>query len=373
MMTKFLIVAAVMAALAAAAVAWPLMRDARSRVLGAVAGLLVIGAAAGLYPLWSNWDWNAPPAPEATLAGPAVLEMVAKLEKRLADQPNDLQGWIMLGRSYVALQRFDDAILAFDHAHRLDANDLEATVGLGEAMSIKAGGDITPQAAELFEAAVRAAPDNPKALLFGGFAAAVRGDTALAKRRWLALEAQHPPAEVVQMLDERIAELGPGPGAAQAAPAGFAAGGAAPSAGAAPGAPGSAALAASGLGASDGGAGPADPAARATLNISIAPALQARLKPDAPVFVFAREPGSQGPPLAAKRLTTAAIGTQVVLTAGDSMIPGHALASGQRVSITARVSFSGTPLPAAGDLYGELTYDVGHDGTRDLVIDRVTE
>ena len=120
-------------------------------------------------------------------------------------------------------------------------------------------------------------------------------------------------------------------------------------------------------------AGPADPAARATLNITIAPALQARLKPDAPVFVFAREPGSQGPPLAAKRLTTAAIGTQVVLTAGDSMIPGHALASGQRVSITARVSFSGTPLPAAGDLYGELTYDVGHDGTRDLVIDRVTE
>jgi cytochrome c-type biogenesis protein CcmH len=368
MMTKFLIVAAVMAALAAAAVAWPLMRDARSRVLGAVAGLLVIGAAAGLYPLWSNWDWNAPPAPETTLGGPAVLEMVAKLEKRLADQPNDLQGWIMLGRSYVALQRFDDAILAFDHAHRLDARDLEATIGLGEAMSIKAGGDITPQAAELFEAAVRAAPDNPKALLFGGFAAAVRGDNALAKRRWLSLEAQHPPADVVQMLDERIAELGPGPGAVGAAPAGFASGGAPPAAGVASGMPGASAMEPPGA-----AAGPADPAARATLNITIAPALQARLKPDAPVFVFAREPGSQGPPLAAKRLTTAAIGTQVVLTSGDSMIPGHALAAGQRVSITARVSFSGTPLPAAGDLYGELTYDVGHDGTRDLVIDRVTE
>jgi len=363
MMTKFLIVAAVMAALAAAAVAWPLMRDARSRVLGAVAGLLVIGAAAGLYPLWSNWDWNAPPAPETTLAGPAVVEMVAKLEKRLADQPNDLQGWLMLGRSYVALQRFDDAILAFDHAHRLDVHDLEATIGLGEAMSIKAGGDITPQAAELFEAAVRAAPDNPKALLFGGFAAAVRGDSALAKSRWLALEAQHPPADVVQLLDERIAELSPG--AVGAAPAQFASGGAPSAAGSSSGAP--AALSASGA------AGPADPAARATLNITIAPALQARLKPDAPVFVFAREPGSQGPPLAAKRLTTAAIGTQVVLTAGDSMIPGHALSAGQRVSITARVSFSGTPLPAAGDLYGELTYDVGHDGTRDLVIDRVTE
>jgi hypothetical protein len=43
------------------------------------------------------------------------------------------------------------------------------------------------------------------------------------------------------------------------------------------------------------------------------------------------------------------------------------------VSITARVSFSGQPLPAAGDLYGELIYDVGHDGTRDLVIDKIAQ
>jgi cytochrome c-type biogenesis protein CcmH len=90
--------------------------------------------------------------------------------------------------------------------------------------------------------------------------------------------------------------------------------------------------------------------------------------------VFAREPGGgQGPPLVAKRLTSAAIGTQIHLSAADSMIPGRVLVNGQRVSITARVSFSGQPLPAAGDLYGELTYDVGHDGIRDLVIDKVAD
>ena len=91
------------------------------------------------------------------------------------------------------------------------------------------------------------------------------------------------------------------------------------------------------------------------------------------MFVFAREPGSQGPPLAAKRLTSAAIGTQVQLSAADSMMPGRVLVSGRRVSITARVSFSGQPTPAAGDLYGELAYDVGHDGALDLVIDRVAD
>jgi hypothetical protein len=55
------------------------------------------------------------------------------------------------------------------------------------------------------------------------------------------------------------------------------------------------------------------------------------------------------------------------------MLPGHALAKGQQVSITARVSFSGRPVQSAGDLYGELSYDVGRDGARDLVIDRVAE
>jgi cytochrome c-type biogenesis protein CcmH len=109
------------------------------------------------------------------------------------------------------------------------------------------------------------------------------------------------------------------------------------------------------------------------VNISIAPELKSRLTHEAPLFVFAREPGGQGPPLAAKRLTSAAIGTQIQLSAADSMIPNRVLVNGHTVSITARVSFSGQPLPAKGDLYGELTYDVGNDGVRNLVIDRVAE
>jgi cytochrome c-type biogenesis protein CcmH len=111
----------------------------------------------------------------------------------------------------------------------------------------------------------------------------------------------------------------------------------------------------------------------ATVNIRIAPGLKSRLHGEAPLFLFAREPGGRGPPLAAKRLTSAAIGTQIELSSADSMIPGRVLTRGTVVSITARVSFSGQPLPAAGDLYGELSYDVGRDGVRDLVIDHVAQ
>jgi cytochrome c-type biogenesis protein CcmH len=114
-------------------------------------------------------------------------------------------------------------------------------------------------------------------------------------------------------------------------------------------------------------------AAQVTVNIHIAPALKSRLKPETPLFVFAREPDSRGPPLAAKRLTSEAIGTSVQLSAADSMVPGRVLVAGKRVSVTARVSFSGQPIPAAGDLYGELSYDVGQDGARDLLIDRVAQ
>jgi cytochrome c-type biogenesis protein CcmH len=347
-MNTFLVIAAVMAAIAAAAVALPLLRDKQSRVLGGLAAVIVIGAAAGLYPLWSNWNWHAPAPAQGPAVGPDVAAMVAKLEKHLSEQPDDLKGWIMLGRSYLALERLDEATAAYDHAHRLDANNAEASMGLGEAMSLRAGGEITPEAAQLFEQALVSEPANPKALLYGGFAAAVRGDRALARTRWQALKNLHPPPQIEQMLDARIAELG--------APAG-------------PPAAGLAGTSASpaGTSTSPGGVGAAD----VTVKIDIAPALKSRLVSEAPLFVFAREPGSGGPPLAAKRLTSTAIGSEVHLSPADSMIPGRVLVSGQRVSITARVSFSGQPIPAAGDLYGELTYDVGRDGVRNLLIDRV--
>jgi cytochrome c-type biogenesis protein CcmH len=344
-MNAFLIVAALMAAIAASVVAIPLMRERKGRVIGALAALLVAGVAAGLYPLWSNWDWHAPAsAAQQAPSAPDVIAMVAKLEQHLRDDPNDLAGWLMLGRSYSALQRLDDAVSAYERAHQIDAKSAEATLGLGEALSLRAGGEITPPASQLFEEAITLAPNNPKALLYGGFAAATRGDRALARSRWQALKDLNPPPQIVQMLDARIAELGPA---------------------------GESGTNASAAGTSASAEGSA--AAQVTVNIRIAPALTSRLKPETPLFVFAREPGSQGPPLAAKRLTSAAIGTRVLLSSADSMLPGHVLVAGKRVSITARVSFSGRPTPAAGDLYGELSYEVGHDGAVDLVIDRVAD
>jgi cytochrome c-type biogenesis protein CcmH len=353
-MSTFIFIAAMMAAIAATAVALPLLRSPRSRLTGALAGVIVMAAAAGLYPLWSNWDWHAALAKKPAV-DTQVLEMIARLEQHMKDAPDDIKGWLLLGQSDLALERADGAIDAYEHAHRLDPNNVAALLGLGEALSVRAGGNVTPPAGDLFERAVALEPDNPRALLYSGFGAATRGDRATARQRWLKLKGMHPPAEIDAMLNDRIAELGTsdleqGPAAAAGAPVVGATGAAPPGAGAA-----------------------SSSAALATVNIRIAPALKSHLTSDAPLFVFAREPGGGGPPLAAKRLTSAALGSEVRLSAADSLIPGRALVAGQKVSITARISFSGQPLPAAGDLYGELTYDVGHDGVRDLVIDRIAQ
>ena len=280
-MSAFLIVAALMAAIAATFVALPLLRDKKNRIIGALAAVLVAGAAAGLYPLWSNWDWHAP-APAQSMPAPDVLAMVAKLEQHMREDPGDLAGWLMLGRSYLTLQRMDDAVGAYDRAHRLKGDSTEAALGLGEAISLRAGGQVSPEASQLFEDALKLEPNNPKALLYGGFAAATRGDRALARSRWQALKDLHPPPQIEQMLDARIASLGVAEeSGTNASPTGTSA-------------------------SSQGSA-----AAQVTVNIRIAPALKSRLKPETPLFVFAREPDSRGPPLAAKRLTSDAIGTQV--------------------------------------------------------------
>ena len=337
-MTSFLIIAAVMTAVAVALVATPLLKSGRNRLIAALVAVLMVGAAAGLYATWSNWTWSS--AKQArTPVSPEVAAMIAKLEAHLRHDPGDLSGWLMLGRSYIAVGRLDDAIMAFDRALTLSrGKSLEATIGYGEALSLQAGGVITPQAAQLFEQAVTMAPTDPQALLYGGFAAAVRGDSDLARSRWEALIAVHPPAPVVKLLQAKIAQLGPPSPAASAAPAAA--------------------------------AGPTG-GPTVSIDLAIAPALRAHLHGPAALYVFAAQPGVPGPPLAVKRLTTAAIGTRVELSNADSMVAGRSLAIGQRVVLTARVSFDGQPTGAAGDLVGERTYEVEPKGRVKLVIDRI--
>jgi cytochrome c-type biogenesis protein CcmH len=356
-MVTFALLAAALTLAAVLIVAIPLLRQGGEGVAPAhwaalaAAAVLVVGSAV-LYITWSNWPWHAAPA-----AGDSPQSMVARLARQLEHNPDDLSGWLMLGRSYTVLQEYPLAVRAFERADRLSGGrSAEALTGEAEALALGDERELDGQAARLIERALTLDPDSGKALFLGGAVAARRGDLALARARFAKLLAMNPPANVRPMLEQQISALdeklaGPSPaGAAAGAAAGTAAGAAAqqpPAGNAAAGSP------------------------MVRVNVTLAPTLAAAAAGSAPLFVFVRDPAAPGPPLAVKRLDSH-FPQSVALSPADSMIPGRVFASGQSVQVVARIARSGNPVGASGDPFGEVTYHVGSDGLVSLVIDHVT-
>src|SRR6185437_3858669 len=145
-MIFFIIVAALLAAVCVALVAVPLLKPVPSRAARApwtamaAGGVLVIGSAA-LYTTWSNWSWRQSPG----VASPEG--MVERLVHRLNDHPDDVPGWLMLGRSYVALEEYPLAVRAYERADRVSGGrSADALIGEADALTLMNGSDIDGQA-----------------------------------------------------------------------------------------------------------------------------------------------------------------------------------------------------------------------------------
>jgi len=310
----------------------------------AAAALLLAGSTA-LYMVWSKWSWRAP-AP-----GSSPETMVAQLARQLERDPQNLDGWLTLGRSYLVLQEYPLALRAFERADRLSgSSSAEALTGEAQALAMIDPTELDTRASRLIERAIVLAPDSPKVLFFGAVVAARRGDLPLARQRFVKVLSQNPPDAARRFLEQQIVaidrQLSAAPGGSASAAGGAAAGGAAADA-VAP-----------------------DAAAVVRVRITLAPAV-AQSAGGAPLFVFVRDPAHPGPPLAARRLASAFPQT-VELTPKDSMIAGRSFRSGDRVTVVARIARSGNPTGAAGDPYGEAAYQVGKDGVVGLVIDHLT-
>jgi len=346
-MLTFALLAAALTAAAIALLAIPLLR---MRAAGpapapwsalAAAGVLIAGSAA-LYLAWSNWRWHTPPP------GNSPENMVAQLARQLERDPQNLDGWLMLGRSYLVLQEYPLAYRAFERADNLGGGrNAEALTGEAQALAMSDPSELDTRASRLIERAIVLAPDSPKVLFFGAVVAARRGDLPLARQRFVKVLSQNPPDAARRFLEQQIVAIdrqlsaAPGGSAPASAAAGAAAGAVAPNA-----------------------------AAVVRVRITLAPAV-AQSAGAAPLFVFVRDPAHPGPPLAARRLSSEFPQT-VELTPKDSMIAGRSFRSGDRVTVVARIARSGSPTGAAGDPYGEAAYQVGKDGVVGLVIDHVT-
>jgi cytochrome c-type biogenesis protein CcmH len=308
----------------------------------AIALYMVLGTPEGLAP-----DEYQPPQPTEQQVADQINQMVTRLATRLEGDPTDAEGWKMLGRSYLALERFADARKAFEQAAELLPADAQLLADLADTIAMTSGQSLQGRPMALIEQALKLDPDNQKALWLGGTAAYERQDYRAALGYWQRLYAMQPPgSQGAQAMESNIAEIRGLLGESVVMPA---------------------------LPAGSGGSqAQAVTAGRISGEVRIAAALAGQIKPDDSVFIFAQAPSGPRMPLAVLRATVAELPKQFTLDDSLAMVPEMSLSRYAEVVLTARVSKSGNASPQSGDLQGQTgVISSNNNSGIQLVIDQV--
>jgi cytochrome c-type biogenesis protein CcmH len=331
-MSGFLIGALLLSALALAFVLPPLWRETpRSAV--AVALALTLGAA-GLYTLLGT---PAALDPKNVEAPKTLDEAIAQLERRLADEPASVEGWVLLGRSRMAQQKWPEARDAFAKAQALLPDEPDLMVEYADAMMRAApDGRFPPDAVAMLEKVIAGQPNHQRGLFYLGAQRLQAEKPAEAAELW---------GRLLPLLDARTAEALRPQLAMAREQAGL------PPLEETP-------VAATG------------PTLEVT--VELAPALAAQLADTDTLFVFARTPDGAGLPVAVKRLPAKDFPITLGLSDADGLMPAQKLSMQAEVRLMARISKSGDAAAAAGDLEAEPQVIDMRDGARiTLTIDRV--
>lgn len=301
----------------------------------AIVVYMAIGSPAGLDP--TQQVASEENSHEVT---PEQIEgMVTALAQRLQNEPDNVEGWIMLARSYNALGRFGPAADAYAKLVTLMPNDADLYADYADTLAMAQNRSLQGEPEKLVERALAVNPQHIKALALHASAAFERKDYASAAQRWQKILPLVPPdSDIARSISGNIAEAQSMSGQAPVAQA--------------PQAPVQQA--------------PAQQAAvggkQVTGTVDIDPALRAQAADTDTVFIFAR--AAQGPrfPLAVLRKQVKDLPVEFVLDDSMSMTPEATLSSAPMVVVGARVSKTGSATPAAGDLEG-LTEPVAPGAT----------
>ncbi|MCG8427398.1 MAG: c-type cytochrome biogenesis protein CcmI [Chromatiales bacterium] len=253
---------------------------------------------------------------------PPVEEMIESLVSHLKEQPEDAEGWFLLGRTYMVMKDYPKAVTAFDTAYKLVGDIPSAMLSLADAMAMANNGDMTGRPAELIRKAVTVAPQDPTALWLAGMVERQSGNLEAALTHFEALKpllAGEPEsvAKVNGFITDIQRQLG------QAEPVQSTSAEAVVTA--------------------------------IKVKVSLASELQAQVKPEQLVFVYAK--ALQGPPmpLAAAKLQVKDLPVEVTLDDSSAMMPQMKLSNFDQVIVGARVSMSGDPIAKSGDFNGEIS------------------
>jgi cytochrome c-type biogenesis protein CcmH len=261
------------------------------------------------------------------------------LQQRLAANPGDVEGWVVLGRTLKSQQRYAEAQAALEDANRQVPDTPTIMVELAEARLFASGNPvITADIRQLLESAIALDPHQQKGLWLLGMAEAEDGNYAEAIATWQSLLGLlEPGSGSARRVSEQIAEaqalLGqpvpvlPDPGQ-EAAPQ------------------------------------PAGPTTVAQggipVTIGIAPEMAGNVPGNAPLFVFIHPAGGAGMPLAVKRLAAGSFPMLLNFTDADLLQPGNSLQNFEQLDVSARIALGGSVNPTPGDIQaGKVTVNTG--------------
>jgi cytochrome c-type biogenesis protein CcmH len=175
--------------------------------VGAVAFYLLVGNPKALS---SAPAATAPPAatqPGEPMSPQQIAANVEKLADRMKQNPNDAQGWLMLARSYMMLERYADAVKAYERLTTLKANDADSWADYAEALALTNGENLAGKPTEALNRALQIDSRNQKALDLAGSAAYQGGDYQKAISYWQQLLKQLPAgSEELRTISDQIAK-----------------------------------------------------------------------------------------------------------------------------------------------------------------------
>ncbi|MGE5145888.1 MAG: c-type cytochrome biogenesis protein CcmI [Candidatus Eiseniibacteriota bacterium] len=332
-----------------------------------VVALLVPALAIVLYRIVGNPQALNPaamtPPPEAAAPpdhNQGMEQAIAGLAAKLKTDPNNAEGWALLGRAYLETQQFPEARDALKRAHELVKDDPDVAVAYAEAITLASDSRrFGAEGRALLDAALKTDPKNQRGIWLLGIAdyQDKKYDAAIAD--WNRLLGQLPKGSTVeQQVKDQIARaeaerdgkpLPPQSPMPPAAAADETAQAAAPAA--APAAAG----------------GP-----HLTVKVMLDPSLTAKVAPGDTVFVYAKAASGPPMPLAIERLHADQLPATVVLTDGMGMLPSMKLSNFPQVIIGARISKSGNAIAQSGDLQVvSKPLDVATTAPVELTIDQV--
>ena len=266
--------------------------------------------------------------------------MVGTLEEKLKKEPNNLKGWVMLGRTYMVLNRHADAAKAYESANKLEAGNPDILLPMADALATANQGVLTGRPEELVKQALQKDPENMMGLWLAGMAAEQRSANAEAIAHWKKLDAMMDPASAdSKEIRALIVRAGGTVESAPAAPASKAP---------------AAVTQAPSIEPQQAVADTKQIATQAiTVKVSLSEALRAKVSPDNTVFIYAKAVTGPPMPLAAVRKQVKDLPLEIKLDDSMAMMPQMKLSGFEEVKVGARVSLSGTPQAQTGDLFAE--------------------